>query len=1163
MGYLLNNWKGKQIMIHDTAGIYKYDAFISYSHIDRKTAVAIQHKLERYRIPKKIQEKRRKASLHLKVFRDESDLSAGNLREKLDDALDMSAKLIVICSSAPAIEGADKYKWVTREVQHFIDNGRINDILPLVFDDGKDCLPQNIVPLLDTLFISNVPKLGKRKAFLKVLSAVLNTDFDALIKRNSIRRCGWAVALLAVFLIIAKYVNYYYMPHTTYYEDYVMRNGIPKGVRALGYADRSERSDIYAITIKRSKHKLYLKHVNSAGLLIEDKSVNHIEPPAAAVYHCLDDWTIDTVDYLDENEKQICTYTYAPDLSYVDLIKSRDDATWLTTSAGTNEYNLPTRTNISRYRLEFNEDGSLFRRMYAVDRLNALDEEGVAGEEYTYSPSSGKLTQIIYLNVDGTPMANKHGIAGVKLYYNSNGLNYRLEYFDADGALIENDQWYAGIEKEYDTNFNVSEIHYYDSDNHLVVISDGYAIEKINRNKRGFITSQAYFDAENNKVFHSLGCHEINFKRDSLGRETAVSYFDTDNRLVLISSKYAKRVTKYNRAGLVKEQSYYGVDNEPFLCDIGAYKSKCKYDKNDNLIKISYYDTNNEPVYTSFGYVSICLKYNDMGMEESQSYFGVNDEPILGKDGYHKQTFVYKDRYNIEEIQYTGILGQPTLCSSGYAFRKLKYDDAGNIVEDFYLDDYEQPTYRTGYYAKILMHYNKRGNRESIEYYNLDDSSADNTPFFKVEYIYDDSTGRVEEEHYYRGNTLFKKQNYEYIRGGVVSSKTVSSGDTGSESATSYTYDKRGNELEVIKSKNSTVTSKTVREFDERNNIVKEFSYGSEDKLIKYYTVDFNHNGMPTKTCYYNSEGQLSRNANNGEHVAIVEADYNSRNQKIERRCYDEHGNRLRINQFGQEGYAILKMNYSKNRIESIFYDDTEEIYQIVVQEYDDYDHEINRIYYDGNNNQLVRHECSYNVHGKLLSDALYDSKDKLFAAPSSGVAKIQYNYDQYDYMIGEEFYDADSKLVAPYGLYAKYESARKNGRTTRIDYYGTSGELVKNSDGYATETFTYDDRGNETGRSFYDTNGNPVLLKWGFSRYEITYDEYGNIKDSKFFDIDNHEVKQVDGEISLEQVLLNNVPQRILMFNGNDGSTLMGQIEMKLKIILHEQEAAVAIAKR
>ncbi len=88
---------------------FKYHAFISYSHKDIKFARWLQKSIENYKIPKSLRELKNKdgsikypnlpKDLKRSIFRDEEELSpSGSLPKRLQEALSLSKKLIVICS---------------------------------------------------------------------------------------------------------------------------------------------------------------------------------------------------------------------------------------------------------------------------------------------------------------------------------------------------------------------------------------------------------------------------------------------------------------------------------------------------------------------------------------------------------------------------------------------------------------------------------------------------------------------------------------------------------------------------------------------------------------------------------------------------------------------------------------------------------------------------------------------------------------------------------------------------------------------------------------------------------------------------------------------------------------------------------------------------------
>jgi hypothetical protein len=95
---------------------YRYDAFISYRHVepDRSWAKWLHSALETYRVPRKLvgQGIARRIG---RVFRDEEEFSASSdLHQNVEATLRESRWLIVICSPR-----TPESKWVNKEISLF------------------------------------------------------------------------------------------------------------------------------------------------------------------------------------------------------------------------------------------------------------------------------------------------------------------------------------------------------------------------------------------------------------------------------------------------------------------------------------------------------------------------------------------------------------------------------------------------------------------------------------------------------------------------------------------------------------------------------------------------------------------------------------------------------------------------------------------------------------------------------------------------------------------------------------------------------------------------------------------------------------------------------------------------------------------------------------
>jgi len=91
----------------------EYFAFISYQRKDEKIADELRHKLEHYHLPSNVRKENPSfPKIIYPIFRDALELSGGVLSEQIEQALEQSKYLIVVCSPNSA-----KSPWVNRAIQ--------------------------------------------------------------------------------------------------------------------------------------------------------------------------------------------------------------------------------------------------------------------------------------------------------------------------------------------------------------------------------------------------------------------------------------------------------------------------------------------------------------------------------------------------------------------------------------------------------------------------------------------------------------------------------------------------------------------------------------------------------------------------------------------------------------------------------------------------------------------------------------------------------------------------------------------------------------------------------------------------------------------------------------------------------------------------------------
>ncbi len=202
---------------------FRYDAFISYRHVqpDRKWANWLHRSLETFRTPKALVAEGAPARLE-KVFRDELELSASSdLAEEIDEALEQSRYLIVVCSPR-----TPESKWVNQEIIRFREMERADQVLALLVEGqpAKAFPPallevrhsvsdeqgwkqqelESVEPLAADVRTphSEGGRYRRRMALLRLLAPLLGCDLDDLIQRDRRRRRKRAAVLSIAAVIL-------------------------------------------------------------------------------------------------------------------------------------------------------------------------------------------------------------------------------------------------------------------------------------------------------------------------------------------------------------------------------------------------------------------------------------------------------------------------------------------------------------------------------------------------------------------------------------------------------------------------------------------------------------------------------------------------------------------------------------------------------------------------------------------------------------------------------------------------------------------------------------------------------------------------------------------------------------------------------------------------
>ena len=125
---------------NETKRKYKYDAFISYRHIEPDLTIAkiLHEMIEKFNIPKHLRtvsnDENSINDKHIfRVFRDCEELSTKDLSTMIEEAIANSKNLIVICSKRTSLS-----PWCRKEVQLFKKIHGVNNIIPVLIEGEPD-----------------------------------------------------------------------------------------------------------------------------------------------------------------------------------------------------------------------------------------------------------------------------------------------------------------------------------------------------------------------------------------------------------------------------------------------------------------------------------------------------------------------------------------------------------------------------------------------------------------------------------------------------------------------------------------------------------------------------------------------------------------------------------------------------------------------------------------------------------------------------------------------------------------------------------------------------------------------------------------------------------------------------------------------------------------
>jgi len=384
-------------------------AFISYSHTDKKTVRKLHRAIEGFRIPRYVRQQIKNSPRRLyPIFRDETDLSGVALTPQLQEAIQNSDFLIVICS-----EGSARSEWVELEIDEFVNAHQVEDIIPIFLRAEDKAAFLSAFPSRlsfhgkepsDSLLFGKPHQL----VLFQIVTRLLRCCSDALLQRYQqqlrLRRKLIFGFLLFFLLFIGLDINWWYRNSadiTHYYRDISYHNDWPEGVDRLYKWELDNVPSYYVCTMRNNRIR--------RSAYISNEATPHFPGDFLIQAPCMeflyDDYygtaRVSRVVFRDTQDNILLVKEYSLTMDVIDLTTSLTDPTPYYLPESITEPTIP-GTFACRVAPVYNSAGQLQTLWFLQDVGSAMvcDQNGYYALSYHYDVS-GKVTLVEALDLQG------------------------------------------------------------------------------------------------------------------------------------------------------------------------------------------------------------------------------------------------------------------------------------------------------------------------------------------------------------------------------------------------------------------------------------------------------------------------------------------------------------------------------------------------------------------------------------------------------------------------------------------------------------------------------------------------------------------------------------------------------------------------------------------
>ena len=826
-------------------------------------------------------------------------------------------------------------------------------------------------------------------------------------------------------LVICASIYYWDFNRTKvrYYKDYTEIWGVPVGYGRLSLDEQKHRALSYKFEYSKGKLR-HIVLVNSHGKIEAQVDTELKDRYTEAYFYYTNDGKLDYLKSFNQFGKCLFKLDYDDNLKTAVFKQDDEYGTEKTLSLNTTDSHreegfLTTYSNISRYKLQYDENGHVIKREYAgYQNVDVVDEDMIHGITYVYD-EKGHIIELSYIGMDGKIRANKNGLA-IKTFeydeednwiktkyltskrkqshdgtnvavvvnkYDIYGNKIEEGYFDLSGKpVLRTDVGLAGFIYEYDENGHKIKEICIGADGKPAFSSTGFVYQTYKYDENGYYNEIAFYDDNDNLV--EISSSSINYAKridvnDSYGHGLENMYVDKTGQPVEDSYGVCKTVWEYDSIGNALKESYFDKDGKPAKYSGYQVSEVYKYDVFNNLIEISNLDEKGNLTVSSIGAAKIMFEYNKSGSVISARFFGADNKPIMNKYGYHKYEYKYDQLGNETGCKYYDTGGNLCMTHSGLASYQKVYDPKTNFMIAYYLYDTKDKQIGGHKYK-----YDERGN--TIEYYEIDSENnlKPGTVVWHGEY---DELNRVINNYF--TDLTGKKINQPDEKYGSVK----------------FEYDERGN---TIRTTYWTFDGKPAEYSTKAHLIQKE--YDLMNRIIYWKNTDVNGNPVSTSESLaevkykYDNRGNRTEfinlngygkpaNCSDGWYRNVIS--YNNRNQILSSEFYDvdgklivskENGYAKQTNTYDDKGNLIISKQYNVTKVLSI-----------TKYKYNEMDREIES-WYENESGKVIIGNYGF---AKVITDY-----------KSNGVIPIKRTfYDDKGTMLAYQNYQEDSSLWSDY----------------------------------------------------------------------------------------------------------------------------------------------------